>query len=205
MRVLIADDDLTSRIMLASVLEKCGHSVVTATNGGEAWAALQQADPPRLGILDWIMPVLDGAEICRRARASEIERPPYLILLTSRVEKTDIVEGLDAGANDYISKPFDPLELKARVDVGCRMVSLADHLADSIKELREALAQIKTLRGIVPICASCKKIRDDKGYWNQVEAYVSSHSEAHFSHGLCPDCLPRFFPESSENQNSPTT
>jgi phosphoserine phosphatase RsbU/P len=195
MRILIADDDPTLRMMLTAVLEKCGYDVAEAADGAETWAALQQPDSPRLAILDWMMPGLEGADVCRRVRALETSRPPYLILLTARGEKKDVAEGLRAGADDYLAKPFDPLELKARVEVGCRMIALQDRLADNIGELQEALAQIKTLRGIVPICANCKQIRDDQGYWNQVELYVSKHTEARFSHGICPDCMRKLYPD----------
>ena len=116
-------------------------------------------------------------------------------MLTSKTEKAEIIAGLDAGANDYLAKPFDPGELRARVGVGQRMVELQDALADKIVELRRALAEIKTLRGIVPICANCKQIRDDQGYWNQVECYVRDHTEAEFSHGMCPECIQKLYPQ----------
>ena len=194
MKILIAEDDLTSRAVLTAVLQKIGHEVVVTSTGAEAWQVLQQPDAPRLAILDWMMPGLEGTEVCRRVRARETGQPPYVILLTTRGEKKDVAEGLRAGADDYLAKPFDPLELSARVEVGCRMIALQDRLAGNIRELQEALAHIKTLRGIVPICAGCKKIRDDQGFWSQVEAYVSAHSEATFSHGLCPECMPKYFP-----------
>ena len=194
MRILIADDDPLLRLIIRSMLDKCGHQVVEAVDGAEAWTVLEQADPPRLAILDWMMPAIEGVELCRRARLRETDRPPYLILLTTRGGKTDISTGLRAGADDYLSKPFDLQELSARIEVGGRMIALQDRLANNNQQLRESLAQIKTLRGIVPICASCKNIRDDKGFWNRVEAYVSAHSEAQFSHGLCPECAPKFFP-----------
>jgi phosphoserine phosphatase RsbU/P len=203
MRILIADDDLTSRLMLSAVLIRAGHQVEEATDGAEAWSVLDGPGAPRFGILDWMMPGLEGAEICRRVRAQQSDRPPYLILLTSRGGKQDIAEGLRAGADDYLAKPFDPQELSARVEVGCRMLALQERLAENIHELREALGQIKTLKGLVPICASCKKVRDDKGFWSQVEAYVSAHSEAKFSHGLCPECTPKFFPGLVNRPNTP--
>ena len=194
MKILIADDDRTSRTVLASVLEKVGHEVVKTCDGEEAWDAMHRPGSPRLAILDWMMPGLDGAEICRRMRSQDCDEPPYLILLTTREGKQDIAEGLQSGADDYLCKPFDPVELCARVEVGSRMIAIQERLAAKVHELREALAQIKTLRGIVPICASCKKIRDDQGYWSQVESYVSSHSEAQFSHGICPECASQLYP-----------
>jgi DNA-binding response OmpR family regulator len=107
-KILIADDDVTSRLVLAGVLKKHGHDVVVTVDGAEAWDALQRPGAPRLAILDWVMPGLSGVDVCRRARTIESDRPPYIILLTSRGQKTDIVTGLEAGADDYLAKPFDP-------------------------------------------------------------------------------------------------
>ena len=195
MRILIAEDDVTSRTELLEVLKKQGHEVVVAVNGLEAWRALQQAQAPMLAILDWMMPEMDGLEVVRRLRTLQTDRPPYLIMLTSKGEKADIIAGLEAGANDYLSKPVDPGELRARIEVGHRLIVTQDTLATKVAELRQALDQVKTLRGILPICAKCKKIRDDQGYWNQVEVYVRDHTEAEFSHGLCPECMKILYPD----------
>ena len=195
MRILIAEDDFTSRGMLTAVLKKAGHEPVETDNGLEAWEALQQPDAPRLVILDWMMPEMDGLEVLRRVRALPDDRPPYILMLTSKIDKAEIIAGLDAGANDYLTKPFDVGELRSRIEVGLRMVEMQDELAGKIGELQRSLAEVKTLRGIVPICASCKKIRDDHGYWSQVEVYVRDHTEAEFSHGVCPECMKKLYPE----------
>jgi phosphoserine phosphatase RsbU/P len=194
MRILIAEDDFTSRTVLAGVLKKGGHEVVETVNGAAAWDALQQRDAPQLAILDWTMPEMDGPEVVRRVRALQTDRPPYIIMLTARGEKADIIAGLEAGASDYLAKPFDPGELRARVEVGRRMIEMQDALASKAEALRLALDQIKTLSGIVPICANCKKIRDDRGYWNQVEVYVRDHTDAKFTHGICPECKEKLYP-----------
>jgi DNA-binding response OmpR family regulator len=188
MRILIAEDDLTSRTALAGVLKKKGHEVTVTVNGAEAWQALQKPDAPALIILDWMMPEMDGPEVVRRVRALQTGRPPYIIMLTTKGGKADIIAGLEAGANDYLAKPFDPGELHARIEVGLRMIEMQDALADKIEELRHALDQVKTLRGIVPICMYCKKIRNDHEIWQKLETYIAEHSEADFSHGLCPEC-----------------
>ncbi len=195
MRILTAEDDLTSRTLLSAVLKKAGHEVIETVDGEEALAILLGLDPPRLAILDWMMPRLDGLGVVKNVRAMLNESPPYLIMLTTKGEKNDIIAGLGAGADDYISKPFDPGELWARIEVGRRMLEMQDQLRANVTELRQALDQIKTLRGIVPICANCKRIRDDQGYWNQVEAYIREHTEAQFSHGICPDCIKILYPD----------
>ena len=124
MRILIAEDDLTSRTVLMGVLKKEGHEVEATVNGAEAWRVLRQPGAPALAILDWTMPVMDGPEVVRRVRAIQTDLPPYILMLTTRGEKADIVAGLEAGANDYVAKPFDPGELHARIEVGRRMVEM---------------------------------------------------------------------------------
>ena len=202
MKLLIAEDDFTTSTMLQAVVACWGYEAETVADGHAAWAALARSDAPRLVLLDWTMPGLDGVEVCRRVRAQALADPPYLILLTARTQKGDIVAGLESGANDYIAKPYDPGELQARLAVGVRMIELQAALARRVTErdelilqLQAALAEVKTLSGIIPICAGCKKIRDDKGFWNQVEAYIQTRSLATFSHGLCPDCTERLYPE----------
>jgi len=136
MKILIADDDATSRLVLTGVLMKFGHEVVAKVNGTEAWETMRRPDAPTLAILDWMMPGLAGVEVCRRVRSLKSDEPPYLILLTSMSEKADIVAGLEAGADDYLAKPFDPGELRARVDVGRRVTELQARL----REAHDALA-----------------------------------------------------------------
>ncbi len=140
MRILVADDDLTSRLVLTGVLRKWGHEVVATVDGTAAWEAMRRPEAPALAILDWMMPGLSGVEVCSRVRSLESDQPPYLILLTSKGEKADVVAGLEAGADDYLAKPFDPGELRARVDVGRRMIELQARLL----EARDALAHEAT-------------------------------------------------------------
>lgn len=195
MRILIAEDDLTSRTVLTALLEKRGHTLVVTEDGPAAMAALQAPDRPHLAILDWMMPGLDGVTVCRRIRALDLEPPPYIILLTTKDAKGDVVVGLDAGADDYITKPYDPDELRARVAVGRRILGLQAALTEKISALQHALDEVRTLQGIVPMCANCKKIRDDQGYWNQVEVYMRTHTDARISHGICPECARKLYPE----------
>ncbi|HLG17227.1 MAG TPA: response regulator [Blastocatellia bacterium] len=191
MRVLIAEDDPISRRVLQTTLEKWGYEVEATADGVAALAALQRDDAAPLAILDWMMPGIDGVEVCRRLRENEPSILAYIILLTTLSEKSDIVRGLNAGANDYVVKPFDREELRARVQVGVRVIELQTGLAESVKKLEEALSQVRQLQGILPICSHCKRVRDDKNYWQQVESYVTAHSEAQFSHSICPECFDR--------------
>jgi phosphoserine phosphatase RsbU/P len=190
MNVLIAEDEPVFRRMLESTLTGWGYDVVVTADGLQAWEVLQQEDAPDLAILDWMMPGIDGLQVCRKVQDSgrEHEVRPYIILVTAREAKEDIVAGLEAGANDYITKPFNREELRARLRVGVRVVELQRSLAERVNELQEALAHVKQLQGTLPICCYCKKIRNDDKYWQQVEEYISKHSEAVFSHGVCPEC-----------------
>ncbi len=188
MRILIAEDDLVSRKMLEATLTRWGYEVLVTCDGQAALAALTGPDAPRVAILDWMMPSLDGVDVCRRVREGSVAQPPYVILLTAKGNKEDIVSGLEAGADDYIIKPFDREELRARLQAGLRIITLQNQLAARVRELEEAIARIRTLQGLLPICSYCKRVRNDGDYWQQVESYISDHSDARFSHGICPDC-----------------
>jgi len=126
--------------------------------------------------------------VCRRLQSNEETRGIPSIFLSAKSAPEDIIAGFKLGAVDYVTKPFRPEELTARVNTHIR-------LKKTITELENALREIKTLKGLLPICASCKKIRDDKGYWNQIEEYITVHSEATFSHGVCPECIKKLYPE----------
>lgn len=189
MKILIAEDDTVIRRLLEITLLGWHYEVQLTWDGKTACAALAQTVPPPLALLDWMLPGMDGLEICRRVRSTPAGRGIYIILLTTRTSKKDVIAGLDAGADDYLTKPFDHEELRARLRAGCRIVELQATLAARVAELEASAARIKQLGGLLPICAWCKKVRDDQDYWQEVETYVASHSEARFSHGICPDCL----------------
>jgi DNA-binding response OmpR family regulator len=188
MTVLVADDHDVNRKLLRTLLSAEGYEVIEAANGNEALTFLKAATAPVVGLIDWEMPQVEGIEVCRQTRALNPETPLFLILVTVRDTKQDVVTGLQAGANDYITKPFDKTELLARVKIGTQMVELQQKLTEHVKELKDALISVKQLSGLLPICSYCKKIRDDQNYWQQVEAYVGKHSEAQFSHSICPTC-----------------
>ena len=189
MKILIAEDSHVSRRLLEAQLQRWGHEVQVTADGDAAWEAIQQKDAPALAILDWMMPGVAGVEICRRVRARATALPLYIILLTARTASEDVVQGLNAGADDYVTKPFHAAELQARLGVGIRIVLLQRQLAERVAELEEALAHVEELHGILPICSYCKRIRSDADSWHGIEEYVSAHSAARFSHGVCPQCL----------------
>lgn len=195
MKILIAEDDVTSRNILSAALKQIGHDVIETVNGKEVWNELQKPDAPGLVILDWMMPEMDGLEVLKRIRTMSKTPPLYVIMLTSKGEKADIITGLNTGADDYLPKPFDRGELQARVTVGCRIIEMQEKLEARNVQLRQAIEHIKTLQGIVPICSFCKKIRNDTGYWDQVEVYVENHSNAEFSHSICPECMEVHYPD----------
>jgi CheY-like chemotaxis protein len=190
MRILVAEDDPVSQQLLQAFLGRWGYEPVVVSSGPEAWEILQAPDAPEMAILDWMMPEMEGPEVARRKRQVEsgVDTPTYFILLTALDSPQDVVAGFESGVDDYVTKPFHKDELRARVRVGVRMLELRRKLAERVRELEEALATVKTLRGLLPLCSYCKKIRDDKNYWTDLEAYFEHVSEAQFSHGVCPSC-----------------
>ena len=173
MDILIADDDTVSLLILQSTLVKAGHTVVTAKDGAEAIEACGRQYFP-LVISDWMMPGTDGLSVCRHVRSAASDKYTYVMLLTALGGKSNYLEAINAGADDFITKPFDKDLLMARIQVAGRVVKLH--------------TDVKHLAGLLPMCCYCKKIRDDKDYWGQVEEYIARRTDATFSHGICPDC-----------------
>ena len=190
--VLVADDEPVSRTVVGAMLRKAGYAVLYAPDGEEAWQLLDAADPPLLALLDWEMPGMQGPEIVQKLRRKTAASPTYLILLTSRDSQADIVQGLRAGADDYVTKPANEDELIARVNVGARVVQLQAALADRVRSLEEALANVKALQTLLPMCAYCKSVRNDQNYWEKVETYFAQHSNVSFTHSYCPSCFERY-------------
>jgi sigma-B regulation protein RsbU (phosphoserine phosphatase) len=202
MRILIAEDDAVTRRILQATLERLGWEVIAASDGSAAWHALETLggkNAPEVVLLDWMMPGMDGIEICRKLRNTPGFEFIYVILLTSRSDKEDLAMGLTAGANDYIAKPFHPIELESRVRVGQRMVKLQRSLAARVTQLEEALEHVQRLQGLLPICSYCKKVRNEANYWEQVDSYLSTHSDLDFTHGICPQCEERLMKELDES------
>jgi sigma-B regulation protein RsbU (phosphoserine phosphatase) len=202
MKILVAEDDAVTRKLLAATLERLGWEVITTSDGSDAWHALEALggkNAPEVVVLDWMMPGMDGIEICRKLRSTPGFEFIYIILLTSRSEKEDLAMGLMAGANDYIAKPFHPIELESRVRVGQRMAKLQRSLATRVTELEEALAHVQRLQGLLPICSYCKKVRNEANYWEQVDSYLTTHTDLDFTHGICPQCSEKMMKELDES------
>jgi CheY-like chemotaxis protein len=201
-QALVADDDRVAREIVARTLARWNFELTAVADGSEAWSFLERTNRPTLAILDWMMPGLDGAEICRKVRAERPLANVHLMLLTSLETRQDIVAGLDAGAHDYLVKPCDPDELRARVQVGVRVLTLQERLAERVAALEDALSKVKRLQGLLPICSYCKRIRGDDQYWQSVDAYLAEHTEAQFSHGICPPCFQKAQEELDRYENS---
>lgn len=171
--VLVVDDDAVSSAQLGALAKAAGYEVQSAPDGRQAWELLQLARVP-IVISDWYMPELDGPELCRRIRARRNEPYVYFILVTSRGGKRQYLAGMNAGADDFIAKPVDPDELRARLTV-----------AERILGLRREVQQLEVL---LPICSYCRRIRNDNEEWKSLEAYIEQHFDTQFSHSICPDC-----------------
>jgi DNA-binding response OmpR family regulator len=190
-QALVADDDRGTAAALAGALRRWELDVTIAHDGQAAWQTVQGRLQPSLAVVDWMMPGIDGIELCRRIRQTPAHAHMYVLLLTARDSRADVIAGLEAGADDYLVKPFDLHELRARVNTGLRILTLQKRLAERVAELQDTIANVKQLKGLLPMCSYCKRIRKDEDYWEQVEAYISEHSDAEFSHGVCPSCLER--------------
>lgn len=188
MRILIAEDESISRRVLENTLATWNYDVVATNDGTKAWEVLQCEDRPPLAVLDIMMPGLSGLDLCRKVRKLDLASPLYIVLLTARTDKEQVVQGLEAGANDYLAKPYDREELRARLRVGAEMVELQQSLAARVLELEDALRQINQLQDMLPICSYCKSIRNDQNYWQRVDSYISERTNTQFSHGICPTC-----------------
>jgi sigma-B regulation protein RsbU (phosphoserine phosphatase) len=198
-RILIADDHRSTRHFLQRIIESWGFEVVAVEDGEAALQILQSDEAPPLAILDWMMPKLDGVKVCAGIRRANKQPYIYVVMLTALSKKTEVAAGLEAGADDYVSKPFDSAELHARIRAGQRVVMLERTLQGKVDELQTALADVKKLKHLLPICTYCKNIRDDQDYWHQIEEYIHTETGADFSHGICPDCMAKLEAELEAN------
>jgi len=215
MSILIVDDAPDNLLLLQAILKSAGHAaVLTAESAREAFrhlgmdgadGTLEKSLEVDLILMDFMMPEMDGREACRRIKAVERLRDIPIIMVTANTDPEDLQAAFAAGAMDYITKPLRKVELLARVTSALNLKHETDarksrerELAEKNRELAQTLQEVKVLRGFIPICASCKKIRDDKGYWQQIETYIQERSEALFSHSICKDCMKRLYPDLAE-------
>ncbi len=236
LKVLVVEDSPTQALQLTSLLQEAGYQVIAAKEGSEALRKVNDT-PPALVISDILMPEMDGYELCRHIKENPKTKNIPVILITSLTEPEDIVKGLECGADNFVTKPYEDELLLSQVEymmvnrsirkdfrsemaievffagkkhlINSDRIQILDllfsiyenslqqkrELEKTNHKLREALETIKTLQGIIPICAHCKKIRDDEGAWKQMEAYISQHSEAKFSHSICPRCAEELYPQ----------
>lgn len=176
MKILIAEDDVVSRRLLESVLTKLGYEVISTENGRDAWASFL-VETPRILITDWMMPFVDGPDLCRKVRKDQRFRYTYIIMLTALAGRKFYLEGMNAGADDFLNKPFDLEELSVRLKAAERILDLQ--------------AEVSILNGLLPTCSYCKSIRDEENQWQPLEEYVASRTTTSFSHTLCPECAAR--------------
>ncbi len=191
--ILVVDDEPITLFASARLLRSAGYSVFEADSGA-ACLSLAREKKPDLILLDVQLPDILGYEVCRQIKADAELRQSYVVLLSGVMTSSDNQsEGLEIGADGYLTRPIANRELLARVQAMVRIITAERERDLLIKKLQEALATIKTLSGMLPICAGCKKIRDDQGYWEEVELYVKKHSSAEFTHGICPACCKNLY------------
>lgn len=207
MGILIVDDSSDQQALLCSILGQAGHTNLLSADSAQAAFSLLdmegQAGPSQINLIlmDVLMPELDGVDACR-----QIKRRPHLcdipiIMITAKSDLSNLQAAFAAGASDFITKPVNRIELLARAasalalkkEMDCRKAR-EEELRRSNDELQQALREVKVLRGLIPICASCKKIRNDSGFWQQLEDYIGEHTEAEFSHGICQPCVKKLYP-----------
>jgi DNA-binding response OmpR family regulator len=190
----VVDDNPDNLRLLAGILEGQHYKIRLAPNGQRALATIRK-EAPSLILLDIMMPVMDGFEVCRQLKADKETAGIPIIFISALYETMDKVKAFSLGGVDYVTKPFRSEEVLARVRTHLTLRHLQLQLEKKNTELQKALDEIKVLRGCLPICAACKKIRNDNGYWEQIETYISNHSEAHFTHGCCQECAKKLYPD----------
>ena len=178
--VLICDDDRIARSVIRELLVGEDYTVLEAADGQQAWDLLQ-TENVNLLITDWSMPEVDGLELCRRIREAETDRYTYVVMFTAKSDERDLLAAMDAGVDDYLTKPVKREQLLARLRVGNRILGL--------------LARRRQLESLIPICMYCKKARNDQDYWQQLDAFLAENTAAQLSHGICPECLAEHHPE----------
>ena len=193
-RILVTDDSLVARTACSNELQEAGYEVIFAQNGLEAVDTMSK-EAVDLVLMDVVMPEMNGVEATRKIKAMESAKDIPIIMVTSMGDMDTLQSAFEAGAVDYVTKPIEPIELMARIRSALRLKAemearkkREEELTRKNQALEQALSEIKTLRGFIPICAWCKKIRNIEGYWEQMEHYIEQHSQATFSHSICKEC-----------------
>lgn len=194
-RVLVVDDDAALRRSLTQHLQAAGYDVTSVESGARALDIMLSPGGPSLVFLDWMMPTINGIDVLRLLRAQMMPRYTYVILLTALDRQEDIVVGLDAGADDFVTKPYRDAELLARLRVGERVLALEDKLTNKIAQLEAASAQVRELEGLIPICMHCRRVRVHENHWERIESYLERRGHGVVSHALCHQCLGTHYPE----------
>jgi CheY-like chemotaxis protein len=207
MGILIVDDSPDQQVLLRAFLGKSGHTDLLSADSAKAAFSMLDVDGQEpltridLILMDVLMPEMDGVEACRQIKSRPHLCDIPIIMVTAKNDHPNLQAAFAAGAIDYITKPVNSVDLLARVasalalkkEMDCRKAREGE-LRRSNEELQKALRDVKVLRGLIPICASCKKIRNDGGFWQQLEEYIGEHSEAEFSHGICQHCVKKLYP-----------
>jgi len=195
MKILIVDDDPDALFAASRVLGAEGYQVLKAGSAAQCLAMIKETRPDLI-LLDVVLPDRDGSDLCREIKSDPELAGIYIVLLSGlKISSIEQAEGLDIGADGYIVRPISNQELKARVKAMVRILTAERERDRLIAELKDALAKVRQLSGLLPICAHCKNIRDDKGYWKKIESYICDHSEVDFSHSICPDCAKIYYPD----------
>lgn len=213
-KLLIVDDIPENIKVLGNNLQRDGYVISFATNGEQA-IDMAMKRVPDLILLDIMMPGMDGYEVCQQLKREERTRQIPVIFITARTEKTDIVRGFEAGAVDYVTKPFNIAELTARVQTHLELKQAKQIIQNQAEELawtnkrlmkknqklEQALAEIETLKGLLPICSNCKKIRksnsdaNQQTSWVSLEAYLHENTAIEVTHSICPQCMAKLYPD----------
>ena len=176
MKILIVEDNSVSAAVLEAALVKLGHQPTRAPDGIMGWDAFQ-CEPVRVVVSDWLMPGLDGLELCKRIRARGGEYTYFILLSAQESSGGNLEQAIAAGVDDFLNKPVKIDELRMRLHVAERILNYS--------------TQVQQLESFIPLCSYCKKVRDDKNYWSQIESYINTRTGSQFSHGVCPDCYDR--------------
>lgn len=194
MKILVVDDAPEVLFATSRVVASAGYTVLEAGSGSQCREILAK-EQPDLVLLDVMLPDTDGRELCREIKSNPDFKGVFVVLTSGmKTASSDQADGLECGADGYIARPLSNRELKARVDAMVRILSAERDRDRLIDELQEALARVKRLSGLLPYCSYCKKIRDDQGYWQQLEEFVRAHSDAELGDSICPACAKTYYP-----------